>query len=342
MKKFLYGLAVFTLMLGLGFSGCNGVILGDKYGSGIFSTGPGTPPAPSNVSASYYSSGYIEVSWNSVSTASYYCVYRSTSSSGPWDNVVATPSYTYYYDYSVSSGTYYYKVSAVNSSGVEGTQSSYTSVTFGGGGPPAPGSISAYAYSSYIEVSWGSVSEASYYYVYRSTSSDGSYSYITSSSDTYYNDYSVSSGTYYYKVSSVDSSGVEGVQSSSASATFGGGSSLSGSETSTPLSSNSWTYGYISAGEVQWYRFIVTAGVTYYVQWDDDYEGSGAYSGDIKVSAYRSNGSQIFNGVDSGYNYPQSVTLDGGETVYVKVEGYNSSSSTGSYSIQYYQDYQGY
>jgi fibronectin type 3 domain-containing protein len=329
MKKILSGLAVFTLLLGLGLSGCNG-ILGDKESSGIFgANGPwsGTTtilPVPAGVSAEFYSgNSYIMVSWNPVSEASSYKVYRSTSSNGYY-SYVETRYSTSFYDYSGTSGqTYYYKVSAVNSYGEEGAQSSYASATFGGSSTtlPVPAGVSANFYSGYIEVWWGSVSGASSYKVYRNTSSSGSYSYLTTTSSTSYYDYSGISGqTYYYKVSAVNSYGEEGEQSSYASATFGGSSTTLPAPTYVSAYSYSGSgYGYITvswnyvsgASSYRVYRSTSSSGpysslTTTYSPYYDDYSGTSGQTYYYKVSAVNSYGEE---GEQSSY---ASATFVGG------------------------------
>jgi hypothetical protein len=104
----------------------------------------------------------------------------------------------------------------------------------------------------------------------------------------------------------------------------------------TDLHHNTWQDGWIyNSGEENWYRFYANSGITI-VQWKDSYEKDtyDSYDCDIQVSAYRSDGSVIFTAVDGGYTFPQSFSSYGGETIYLKVEGYNNS--TGAYAIQYY------
>jgi hypothetical protein len=91
-------------------------------------------------------------------------------------------------------------------------------------------------------------------------------------------------------------------------------------------------------GQVVWYSFIAAASTNYTLQWEDrtDQAGVSTYTGDIKVSAYRSSNSfSFFEGVDKGYTAPPSFNLGitGGE-VLVKVEG-RSVSDTGGYQIKY-------
>jgi len=88
------------------------------------------PPqhAPVGVSAIALSSSSIKLSWSSVSDATEYRVYRSTSSYGTYTQVGYTGS-TSYTNTGLSSGTtYYYEISAYNDNG-EGPRSSYVSAT---------------------------------------------------------------------------------------------------------------------------------------------------------------------------------------------------------------------
>lgn len=158
--------------------------------------------APTGVSADV-SESRIYVTWNSVSNASYYRVYRSSSSSGSYSMLESTSS-TYYYDASPNTENYY-KVTAVNSIGIESEKSdwAYCYYSSGGGGsaPSAPTGVSAEVSGSKIKVSWNSVPNATRYNVYYS-STGGSYSYLgctlSNSSTTFYHNYP--SEDNYYKI----------------------------------------------------------------------------------------------------------------------------------------------
>jgi hypothetical protein len=78
-----------------------------------------------------------------VPNASYYKVYRD-------DSFIHETSSTSYTEYFVPSGTHYYRVRAVSSSGDEGELSSSRSVAVGGGGPQFPPS----EYTPLTEGSW--------------------------------------------------------------------------------------------------------------------------------------------------------------------------------------------
>ncbi|MDD4768029.1 MAG: fibronectin type III domain-containing protein, partial [Desulfotomaculaceae bacterium] len=79
----------------------------------------------------------------------------------------------------------------------------------------APEALDATAVSSsQIKLTWDEVSDADYYYVYRSTSSSGSYSKIGTATTESYKDTGLSSETkYYYKVKAVNSSGASAFSS---------------------------------------------------------------------------------------------------------------------------------
>jgi hypothetical protein len=103
----------------------------------------------------------------------------------------------------------------------------------------------------------------------------------------------------------------------------------------TSLTHNTWASGTISA-EAVWYSFSVSDGNIYGIQWDDAYDGSGNYTGDIKVSAYYDDEpTAIFEAVDSANTTPQYVTATRTGSIRFKVEPYGPAYA-GSYAIIYY------
>ena len=201
--------------------------------------GTTVPNAPTGVTATNVgSSSYpqIEISWNSVSNATSYKVYRSSSASGTYSQLGSATSNTYKYDNDPLSGHNYYKVKAVNSAG-ESSYSSYAHYnnTNGGGGttvPNAPTGVTATNVGSssnpQIEIAWNSVSNATSYKVYRSSSASGTYSQIGSAtSNTYSYDNNPLSGHNYYKVRAVNSAGESSYSSYAHYNNTGGGSSYS-------------------------------------------------------------------------------------------------------------------
>jgi fibronectin type 3 domain-containing protein len=179
------------------------------------------PNTPSGVTAAAQSSNRIRVSWDSVSKASGYYVYRAASDAGSYARVGSITG-TSYTDTGLSAdATWHYKVSAYNSIGESPLSSSVSATTLSSTGvsgyaPSTPSNIRAAAQSSSsITVSWNSVSNASGYDVHRSTSGSGSYSYAGSATGTSYTDTGLAPNTtYYYKVSAYNDYGQSSLSSS--------------------------------------------------------------------------------------------------------------------------------
>jgi len=179
---------------------------------------PTIPDAPDNLSGVATSQSNVTISWSPVFGATGYNVYRDTLANGSNRSKVKTitsPSDTSYTNTGLSSGkTYYYWVSAYNSSG-ESSPALYATII----PPDPPSKISATATSSSsIFLKWSSVSGAVGYYIYRDTTFNGnsrSKVWTTSSkSDTSHTDKELLSGTVYYYWVSAYNSGGEGPQSS--------------------------------------------------------------------------------------------------------------------------------
>lgn len=191
----------------------------DDNGGGNGGGGSSTISAPTNVSAEV-SGSRVYVTWNSVSSASYYKVYRSSSSSGSYSIISSSTSNTYYYDSSPNNYNYY-KVTAVNSNGTESEKSNYAYCYYssggggGGGGtttPNAPTGVTATNIGSTmlpdVKITWNSVSNATGYKVYKSTSPNSGYTqHGSETTTTYLYDHNPSQGNNYYKVKAVNSAG---------------------------------------------------------------------------------------------------------------------------------------
>lgn len=199
---------------------------GQQQGGG--ESGNTTPSAPSNVNA-YQSGSSIIVSWSSVSEASTYNVYRSSSSSGTYSYIGYTYS-TSYTDNEPLNGYNYYKVSAENNAG-ESSKSSYAYCSYSGSGtgggsttkPSTPTGVTANNEGStmlpYVIVRWNEVADATSYIIYRSTSASGTYTQIGTATYNSYADNNPKDGTNYYKVAAKNSAGTSS-QSSYASVTI--------------------------------------------------------------------------------------------------------------------------
>jgi len=167
---------------------------------GWVSATPTAPSPPTGVLASDgNSTSSITVTWNAVSSATSYDVYRSTSPSSGY-SLAGTVAVLTYTDSSAAAGTlYYYEVKAKNTNGT----SDYSSSDSGYLALAAPSSVTASdgTSTSYVRISWSSVAGASSYTIYRSTSSGSGYSSIGSSGTMSYDDTgATASTTYYYEV----------------------------------------------------------------------------------------------------------------------------------------------
>jgi fibronectin type 3 domain-containing protein len=178
------------------------------YVSGMTISGGDSISAPTGLNATD-SGDSIYLSWNGVDDANYYNIYRSAYE-GDYtyrDTTQGADSNTSYIDSALSAGTYYYKVSAVDSSGNASPLSDYAYATVSAV-ISAPTGLNATDSGDSIYLSWNGASDALYYTVYRNDSAYGTYSKITDYHySTSYIDSALSAGTYYYKVSAVDSSG---------------------------------------------------------------------------------------------------------------------------------------
>ncbi|MDR0707551.1 MAG: hypothetical protein LBF60_06725, partial [Treponema sp.] len=277
-------------------------------------------------------SGAIAVSWNSVSGASGYNVYHSTTSSGTY-SLVGSAAGISYTDTGLSpSATYYYKVSAYNDYGESSLSSSYASASTSGVAPSAPSGVTAAAEEAEwgapvtIRIRWSQVSNANGYKLYRATSSSGVYTLVNDlSTSTSYTDYELQQDTtYYYKVSAYNSYG-ESPRSSPASA-----------KTLLLLSFDEWRENTLASGAVHYYTYAfngTSAGTrSYRIYWEDyDYDSS---YGNITLSARDDKGITFLNPTDAGHS-GESVPVPGSaHYVTIIVQGHDASSS-GSYRIKF-------
>ena len=161
------------------------------------------PSAPVVKIGNSAASGKPMLTWNAVSGATSYKVYRATAQNGTY-SLLGTVTATSYTNTGAKAGTtYYYKVKAVNSAG----ESAYSNVV-SGRATVTTLTMGHSSTSGKPQLTWKAVSGAASYKVYRATTKNGAYSVInTTKALTYTNTGAALGTTYYYKVEALNASG---------------------------------------------------------------------------------------------------------------------------------------
>lgn len=149
-------------------------------------------------------SGKVKLTWKAVKNAKKYEVYRSGTRNGTYSKMSTTTNLSYTNTSANAGYTYYYKVKALNSSGKVLSTSSVVCRTCDCAAPSI--SIGNEAASGKISLTWGKVSGASKYEVYRSDSRTGTFKkQLTTTKTSYVNNTAEPGDTYYYKVKAIAS-----------------------------------------------------------------------------------------------------------------------------------------
>ena len=161
------------------------------------------PAAPVVKLGNSATSGKPMLTWNAVSGATSYKVYRATSQKGTY-SLLGTVTATSYTNTGAKAGTtYYYKVKAVNSAG----ESAYSNVV-SGKTTVTTLTMGHSASSGKPQLTWKAVSGAASYRVYRATAKNGAYSVINTTKALAYTNTGAALGTtYYYKVEALNAAG---------------------------------------------------------------------------------------------------------------------------------------
>jgi hypothetical protein len=195
--------------------------LGESIESSQVSATPGQPPSPPTGVNAAAGSGQVIISWNSVSGASSYNLYWSTSpgvSKASYTEKVSNVTTPFTHSGRVNGTTYYYVVTAVNNYG-ESAESTQVSAT--PGQPPSPPTgLSATAGNKQVTINWNGVAGATSYNLYWSTVpgvNKGTGTKISGVISPYTHTGTTNKNTYYYVVTAVNSYG-ESSESSEVSA----------------------------------------------------------------------------------------------------------------------------
>lgn len=158
--------------------------------------------APTVKGSNVASTGKIKLSWDAVSGAVKYNIYRASTKDGTYKLNWNTTSTSYINSSATPGQTFYYKVCAVESDGTEGKMSSVITRTCDCAKPVVK--ISGVSSSGKNKLTWDAVKGAVSYKVYRATSENGTYKCMkTTTSTSYVNSTAVAGTKYYYKVKAI-------------------------------------------------------------------------------------------------------------------------------------------
>ncbi len=288
------------------------------------------PDIPTELIATTISASQIDLSWTASSGATSYNVYSSTSTPGTYTKVNTNPitATTYSNNGLVSSTSYYYYVTAVNSAGESG-QSTVATATTAAVVPIKPTGLVGTALSStQINLSWTPLSNATSYNIYRGNSLTGEYSKINSSSVTSPNysdiyEFEIDGTKYYYKVTAVNSAG-ESPRSDALTVT----TPPDTMDTAKLIAEGTTVTGKIdSLADLDYFRFTPTT--------SDRYEIKSLGTTDVWGYLYNSSRIQLIENDDyDDVQFQIIYNLIAGETYYLKVSGSGTQYNTGPYSIQ--------
>ena len=165
--NFLLFLVAILIAITAGLTSCE--LAKDDEGNDDGGGGSSSLKAPTGVTAIGSSSSSITISWNAVTDANYYKVYRSDNASGPYVEIDAYVMGTSYKNTNLSAHTtFYYKVAAYNYSESSAQSNAVSATTF----LVAPTGVSATSEtSSSITISWDELSGATAYRIHRAANS---------------------------------------------------------------------------------------------------------------------------------------------------------------------------
>jgi fibronectin type 3 domain-containing protein len=162
---------------------------------------PGNPLlAPTNLATHVTSLTNVDLSWASVPNTVSYNIYRGTASGGPYTllNSISAAGGAIYSDNSaVATNTYFYVIRAVNSSGVESSNSNEAGALMATG----PATLTALNVANKVSLSWSAVGGATGYVIRRAPQSGGPYGILTTvGAVTSYQDSNIKNGIQYFYV----------------------------------------------------------------------------------------------------------------------------------------------
>lgn len=166
------------------------------------------PAAPTGLTATA-GNAQVMLAWTASAGATSYNVKRSTTN-GSGYQTVGSPTTTNFTNSGLTNGTtYYYVVTAVNSSGESSASSQASATPAAAPQPPAaPTGLTATAGNAQVSLSWTASVGATNYHVKRSTTSGTGYTQIAAPTVANFLDTTVTNGTaYFYVVSALNAVG---------------------------------------------------------------------------------------------------------------------------------------
>ncbi len=159
------------------------------------------PAAPWGISVNPSAYNMNLVQWNAVSEASGYELYRSTDYNSGYALIKTTTSTSFVHGPLPIGNTYYYKVRSYIVVGTKRVFSNFSAFVYRQTFGAPPNLITKLNTYNKITVSWGSVSYASGYELYRATSPTGTFALLKSTTGlSFVHGPLVAGTTYYYKV----------------------------------------------------------------------------------------------------------------------------------------------
>ena len=175
------------------------------------------PGIPVNLRSTASTYSTITIAWNAVTGASSYNIYFASSVEGSKTFTGTVTGTSYYHTGLSASTTYYYFVTAVNSTG-EGAYTEALSVRTLMAPLSAPNNVTGTGLSTTsIQVTWDAVAGASSYKVYRALTATGTRTLLDTVTTTSYTSGGLTERTYWYFVTSINADNVESALSASAS-----------------------------------------------------------------------------------------------------------------------------
>ncbi len=183
-------------------------------------TSPALAPAAPTGLQTTAADAQVSLAWSASATATSYNVKRATATGGPYTKI-SSPTAPNFIDTGLTNGTtYFYVVSAVNSTGESANSTQASATPVAPTQPPAvPTGLLATAGNAQVALSWTASSDASSYHVKRGTTTGGPYAQVATPVAANFIDTGLTNGTtYFYVVSALDAIG-ESANSAQASAT---------------------------------------------------------------------------------------------------------------------------